>query len=100
MNVAQTNRKIAFTIPFNNSNVLNQYQLASTKDWISYRLHIFIHYTLSSLLKQTNQDFIAAILCNPNTMDFIRSELKNIHLFLNIFSLQLRLSTTISYLII
>lgn len=71
------NRKIIFSIPFNNVNIFNQYQIASTPEWITYRLDIFMRYTLSSLLKQTNQNFIALIYCNPQTFDFISTTLKN-----------------------
>ena len=70
-------RKVVFSIPFNNVNIFNQYQTASTLEWITYRLNIFMHYTLPSLLNQTNQNFIALIYCNPETFDFIHITLKN-----------------------
>ena len=72
-----TDRKVIFSIPFNNINLANQYQLAATPEWINHRLDLFMHYTLSSLLKQTNQNFLALVYCNPDTLSYIHSALKN-----------------------
>lgn len=74
--MAPINKKINICIPFNNLNVLQQAALSHSLEWITYRINIFMNYTLKSLLKQTNQDFHAYILYHPATTSYIQSALK------------------------
>lgn len=65
--------KIILRIPFNDSNYLNGKNL--TKEWIEYRLRISMKYTIDSLKKQTNQDFIAIFRFVAETEDIIKEAL-------------------------
>ncbi|MGL4738266.1 MAG: hypothetical protein ACRCW2_12525, partial [Cellulosilyticaceae bacterium] len=47
-----------------------------TKDWIAYRLSIFMKYTYSSLVRQYNQAFKAFIQYDPVSERFLREELE------------------------
>jgi hypothetical protein len=45
------------------------------KNWITYRMEIFMKYTLNSLLNQTNQDFIALVRYEDCTEQLIKDAL-------------------------
>lgn len=47
------------------------WQVGLTKEWIEYRLRIFMKYTLQSLKKQTNQNFTALIKYASASEDLI-----------------------------
>lgn len=74
------NKKIIIDIPFNISfanhfeegcyiqNVFDgHFALTQTKEWIDYRIDIFMNYTAKSLIAQTNQDFLCFVRYSPNT---------------------------------
>ena len=66
--------KIKFNIPFNvYGNRFKEERL--TQQWIDYRLDIFMKYTYTSLINQTNQNFIALIHYDPITETKIRTSL-------------------------
>ncbi len=46
-----------------------------SKDWITYRIKIFMKYTLKSLKLQTNQNFVAFIIYDDKTKDLIKDRL-------------------------
>lgn len=46
-----------------------------TKEWIDYRIDIFMKYTCESLKKQTNQDFMCFIAYDKLSKDLIKSSL-------------------------
>ncbi|MGL5675393.1 MAG: glycosyltransferase [Cellulosilyticaceae bacterium] len=47
-----------------------------TKEWIDYRMSLFMDYTCKSLRAQTNQEFLALIAYDGQTEDLIRNTLK------------------------
>ena len=47
-----------------------------SKEWISERIAIFNRYTRQCLEKQSNQDFIAVLSCQEQSMEYIKEELK------------------------
>ncbi len=48
-----------------------------TKEWIDYRISIFMKFTLKSLKAQTNQNFLAFIRYSENTKNMIEEALSN-----------------------
>ena len=65
-------KKIIVKINFNNWNGTEE---RLNKEWIDYRISIFINYTLKSLKLQTNQDFLALVLYDKATTDLIKQAL-------------------------
>ena len=74
------NKKIIIDIPFNIDftnyypddpycqNAFNRsYNKTQTKEWIDYRIHIFMKYTANSLIHQTDQSFLCMVRYNPPT---------------------------------
>ncbi|MCM1989300.1 glycosyltransferase family A protein [Oceanirhabdus seepicola] len=47
-----------------------------TKEWIEYRISIFMKYTLQSLKAQTNQEFIAVIQYHDRTENIVQEALR------------------------
>jgi hypothetical protein len=47
-----------------------------TKDWLAYRISIFMKYTLQSLIHQTNQDFLALIQYEDESREIVGEELR------------------------
>lgn len=71
-------KKIIFAASFNidphwPNNPFQEARL--TREWISYRLKIFMNYTCKSLRKQTNQDFLACIAYDPVSEAIVQEEL-------------------------
>ncbi|MGL4736257.1 MAG: hypothetical protein ACRCW2_02270, partial [Cellulosilyticaceae bacterium] len=67
--------KSKFNVPytqFNNPFV----EKRLTKDWIAYRLSIFMKYTYASLVRQYNQAFKAFIQYDPVSERLLREELE------------------------
>ncbi|AKL95221.1 putative rhamnosyl transferase [Clostridium aceticum] len=52
-------------------------KLSRTKAWIDYRISIFNKFTLKSLKKQTNQNFLTLVRYDKNTRNFIKAALSN-----------------------
>lgn len=70
-------KKIIFGIEFNSrSGFKPKYKIGLTAGWIRYRMSVFMKYTLQSLKKQTNQDFVALIQYADSTEDLINQELR------------------------
>lgn len=65
-------KRIIVRINFNNYTMTQE---CLTKEWIDYRISIFMNYTLKSLQAQTNQAFKAYVLFNPGTEDYIKQAL-------------------------
>lgn len=65
-------KKIIIHIIFNNAGFLKN---ELTKEWIDYRMDIFMRYTFKSLINQTNQNFIVLISYRKDTKDIILSSL-------------------------
>lgn len=61
-------KKLIVTINFNTMD-LSKNRL--TKEWIDYRIDLFIKYTYSSLINQTYQDFLALIYYDVNSHDLV-----------------------------
>ncbi|AKL95220.1 putative rhamnosyl transferase [Clostridium aceticum] len=51
--------------------------ISRTKDWIDYRMDIFNKFTLQSLKKQTNQDFLVLVRYAEKTTDLIKGALSH-----------------------
>lgn len=63
-------KKIIISIPFNTMyHKLNPACLE--KEWIDYRINIFMNYTATSLINQTNQSFICIVAYDENTKDLV-----------------------------
>ncbi len=58
---------------FNDVDLLNGVNL--TKEWINYRIDIFMKFTCKSLIKQTNQDFLALLRYNDESEELINEAL-------------------------
>ncbi|WP_425446818.1 glycosyltransferase [Dethiothermospora halolimnae] len=56
-------------------NSLKGYKKGLKKEWIDYRIKIFMNFTLKSLKKQTNQNFLALVQYAPETKDLIKNAL-------------------------
>lgn len=57
-----SSKKIIIGIEFNNrSKPNNRWKIGLTKQWIEYRMSIFMKYTLQSLKNQTNQNFTVLV---------------------------------------
>lgn len=65
-------RKIVISIMFN----IRGISVEETKEWINYRLKIFMNYTLESLQNQTNQEFITFIRYKQSTENLVMDALK------------------------
>lgn len=70
-------KKIIIDISFN-KNKLNQFRL--NKEWIDYRMSIFMNYTFKSLINQTNQSFTAIIHYDELSEVLIQSALSQYNL--------------------
>lgn len=80
-NYLQKNKNVIVSIPFNIS-LLKDMNMpyhnfgirkeCLTKEWIDYRINIFMNYTLKSLKNQTNQNFNAYIRYEPSTEYLIK----------------------------
>ncbi len=66
--------KICIIISFNERNYINGLNL--TKEWIDYRIDIFMKYTMKNLMKQTSQDFTVIIKYQEGTKDLIDESLR------------------------
>ncbi|WFD11384.1 hypothetical protein [Tepidibacter hydrothermalis] len=75
------NKKIIIDIPFNvkfqpfsptffNNHKVSFYK-SQTKEWIDYRIDIFMKYTAKSLINQTNQSFICLVRYEKDTEDLV-----------------------------
>ncbi|WP_164670812.1 glycosyltransferase [Virgibacillus doumboii] len=82
------NNRIIVYIPFNNLNVqqtlpkdadANQPEEHAhlTEEWISKRMNIFMNFTLKSLINQSNQNYLAFIVYQDSSRQFIEKELQN-----------------------
>lgn len=65
-------KKIIMDISFN---VKKFKEERLSKEWIDQRISIFMHYTLKSLKKQSNQEFLAPVQYDPFTEDLIKKAL-------------------------
>lgn len=65
--------RFIITIPFNNL-AFSQERL--TYEWIKKRLNLFFKYSFQSLKNQTNQDFLALLMCDNSSMSNINQLLK------------------------
>ncbi len=70
-------KKIIVQIRFNTSDHQANQGKRFTKEWIDYRISIFMKYTLQSLKIQTNQDFITLVRYESTTEDIIREALRH-----------------------
>ncbi|WP_432401136.1 glycosyltransferase [Wukongibacter sp. M2B1] len=69
-------KKIVVDIEFNSrATKCRATKLSRTKEWIDYRMGIFHKFTLQSLKKQTNQDFLVLIRYDKITKNLIKSAL-------------------------
>ncbi|MCR8744696.1 glycosyltransferase family A protein [Romboutsia lituseburensis] len=77
------NKKIIVSIVFNTLNfdqVLKNDQIISprlTKEWIDYRMEIFMKYTCKSLINQSNQSFTAIVHYEQSTENLVMDALSN-----------------------
>lgn len=71
--------KYIITLRFNSdTEVASRCQVNATgKEWIAGRINIFNTYTRKSLERQTNQDFIAVLSCQEESMPYIEEVLSN-----------------------
>jgi hypothetical protein len=53
------------------------FQKTQTKEWINYRIKVFIKYTANSLINQVNQNFLCIMRYNEATKDLINDALSN-----------------------
>jgi len=73
--------RFVFSIPFNIKRFRQREELSDpikgrlSEAWISYRIKIFMNYTCKSLMNQSNQNFEALLLCDPLSIDVIKSEI-------------------------
>ncbi len=67
------NRKVIINITFNTYQFNDDLRLS--KEWIEYRINIFMNYTLKSLINQTCQDFTTIFHYDLRTKDIIYDEL-------------------------
>lgn len=56
-------------------NTMNFRKERLEKEWIEYRIDIFMKYTMKSLKQQTNQDFLAFIFYENDSEDILREAL-------------------------
>lgn len=74
-------KKIIINIPFNSFDFDDFFKKKDiipprlTKEWIDYRIDIFMNYTYKSLISQTNQDFTALISYDPLSYDLVMQAL-------------------------
>lgn len=66
-------KNIIVDIHFNDWNYARKQKYS--QEWMHDRMNITMTYTIPSLKKQTNQDFIAIFRCDGQTMDLIEEEL-------------------------
>ncbi|WP_167751484.1 glycosyltransferase family 2 protein [Lentibacillus salicampi] len=79
------NNRIIIYIPFNNLNVRDhlpkhlqtEENSHLTEEWIHERMHIFMNFTLKSLMNQSNQNYLAFIVYHDSSRQFIEKELQN-----------------------
>ncbi len=67
------NKKIIVEINFN---TWGGTEKRLTKEWIDYRISLFMNYTLKSLKGQTNQDFLALALYDPLSARFLSESMQ------------------------
>ncbi|WP_409273372.1 glycosyltransferase family A protein [Neobacillus sp. SCS-31] len=70
------NKQIIISIKFNSWANSSTSEERLGKEWINYRMSVFMKYTLNSLKNQTNQNFIALIQYDPQSEETIKDELK------------------------
>lgn len=70
-------KKIIIDIEFNSrpATKAKSIQLSHTKEWIDYRMFIFNKFTLQSLKKQTNQNFLVLVRYDKKTTSLINNAL-------------------------
>ncbi|MDQ8735768.1 hypothetical protein [Paenibacillus sp. LHD-38] len=68
-------KRIIFGIEFNSRSTKPAWRIGLTAGWIQYRMSVFMKYTMKSLKKQTNQDFVALIQYADCTESLIKIEL-------------------------
>ncbi|MEV5030140.1 glycosyltransferase [Paenibacillus sp. LPE1-1-1.1] len=68
-------KRIVFGIEFNSRSTRPAWKIGLTAGWIHYRMSVFMKYTMKSLKKQTNQDFVALIQYADCTEFLIKQEL-------------------------
>ena len=70
-------KRVIISIKFNNwdSNEIGDERLS--EHWINARIGIFMKFTLQSLKKQTNQDFLTLVLYENSTENYIFNALRN-----------------------
>lgn len=61
-------------IEFNTARQAN-YTRRLSKEWIKYRINIFMNYTLQSLINQTNQSFYCFMYYDEETKEIVESEI-------------------------
>lgn len=70
-------KRIIIGIEFNSrSSNKPKWRIGLTPGWIRYRMSVFMKYTMQSLKKQTNQDFVALVQYADRTKAIIKRELK------------------------
>ncbi|MGL5692939.1 MAG: glycosyltransferase [Peptostreptococcaceae bacterium] len=62
-------------IEFNTERQAN-YTRRLSKEWIKYRINIFMNYTLQSLINQTNQSFYCFMYYDEKTEDIVKEEIE------------------------
>lgn len=76
--MSNKNKRIIVDIEFNSrATKCRATKLSRTKEWIDYRILIFNKYTLNSLKKQTDQNFLALIRYDKKTSALINNALSN-----------------------
>lgn len=78
LSVMNRKRKIIVSIPFNNL-YFKPRSIRCSEDWIRNRLDLLFTYALPSLVNQSNQDFLAYVLIDPSSEEFIQKQLHNYH---------------------
>lgn len=68
--MSKLRKRIIVTICFNN---LDYDAKRLTKEWIEKRLNLFWTYTLPCLKAQSNQDYLAIIICDVQSMELIHT---------------------------
>lgn len=69
-------KKIIIDVPFNtipSFNKLNKYR-SFTKEWIDNRINIFMKYTASSIINQTDQNFLCVFHYEKTTEEIVKNE--------------------------
>ncbi|AOY76983.1 glycosyltransferase [Clostridium formicaceticum] len=76
--MSESKTKIIVDIEFNSrATKCRATKLSRTKAWIDYRMSIFNKFTLQSLKKQMNQEFLTLVRYDKNTKNLIKAALSN-----------------------